>query len=112
MASQNGGRQFFADVMPLQERADQFTLGEAQADFPQAEHDVVLLKARLFRGGVFAVLPDDFPKAGRDNFEEIKPWLAGKTPSLSPAEVAAHLSMSEGAVKVTIHRMSTTNCAT
>ena len=38
-------------------------------------------------------------------FEVLKPWLAGDVASLPQVEAARTLSMSEGAVKVTIHRL-------
>jgi RNA polymerase sigma factor (sigma-70 family) len=51
-------------------------------------------------------LAGEFQHAGKsDQFETLKPWLAGETPSLSQAGAAAQLGLSEGAVKVTIHRM-------
>lgn len=40
-----------------------------------------------------------------DQFETLKPWLMGDTPASSQAEAACRLGLSEGAVKVTIHRM-------
>jgi len=53
-----------------------------------------------------SALVEEFRRAERlDQFATLKPWLAGETPSLSQVEAAAHLSMSEGAVKVSIHRM-------
>jgi RNA polymerase sigma factor (sigma-70 family) len=38
-------------------------------------------------------------------FEALKPWLTGDTEQLSQAEVARHLDVNEGAVKVAIHRL-------
>lgn len=40
-----------------------------------------------------------------DLFENLKPWLNGNAPELSQAEVAQKLGISEGAVKVAIHRL-------
>jgi RNA polymerase sigma-70 factor (ECF subfamily) len=48
----------------------------------------------------------EFAADGRaDEFAALKPWLAGETPTLSQPEAAARLGMSEGAVKVAIHRL-------
>lgn len=38
-------------------------------------------------------------------FSVLKPWLLGEVPSLSQAEAARELDLSEGAVKVAVHRM-------
>ncbi|MDF1756065.1 MAG: sigma-70 family RNA polymerase sigma factor [Verrucomicrobiales bacterium] len=38
-------------------------------------------------------------------FEALKPWLTGEPVDISQAEVAAKLRMSEGALKVAIHRL-------
>ncbi len=38
-------------------------------------------------------------------FDVLKPWLAGDPAALSQAEAATRLGMSEGAVKVAIHRL-------
>ena len=45
-------------------------------------------------------------KSGRHaQFERLKAYLTGDQPQLSYAETAAHLGMSEGAVKVAVHRL-------
>jgi RNA polymerase sigma-70 factor (ECF subfamily) len=44
--------------------------------------------------------------AGRgEHFDVLKPWLTGETEGDSQAEAALRLSMTEGAVKVAIHRL-------
>jgi hypothetical protein len=35
----------------------------------------------------------------------LKPWLLGEVPCLSPADAARRLNLSEGAVKVAVHRL-------
>jgi RNA polymerase sigma factor (sigma-70 family) len=48
----------------------------------------------------------DYKRGGKtEHFERLKPWLAGEAESLSQAEAARGLGMSEGAVKVAIHRL-------
>jgi RNA polymerase sigma factor (sigma-70 family) len=53
-----------------------------------------------------AVLASEFGKAGKaEQFEVLKPWLLGEVPSLSQADAARQLGLSEGAVKVAVHRL-------
>lgn len=40
-----------------------------------------------------------------ERFESLKPWLTGNLPELRLAEVAAKLHLTEGTVKVAIHRL-------
>lgn len=48
----------------------------------------------------------EFKKGGKEQqFEVIKPWLIGETENLSQAEAARQLGMTEGAIKVAIHRL-------
>lgn len=52
------------------------------------------------------VLASESVTSGKhEQFAAIKPWLLGEVPSLSQAEAARQLGMSEGAVKVAIHRL-------
>jgi len=51
-------------------------------------------------------LQREFSEAGKANqFETLKPWLVGDTPATSQADAARQLELTEGAVKVTIHRL-------
>jgi RNA polymerase sigma factor (sigma-70 family) len=51
-------------------------------------------------------LADEFAAAGKaTQFETLKPWLLGEVPSLSQTEAAQTLGLSEGAVKVAVHRL-------
>jgi RNA polymerase sigma-70 factor (ECF subfamily) len=53
-----------------------------------------------------AALASDSQAAGRAHqFGALKPWLLGNLPSQSQAETAAQLGLSEGALKVAIHRL-------
>ncbi len=53
-----------------------------------------------------ARLAAEFRGSGKhDQFELLKLWLAGETPCLSQAGAASRLGMSEGALKVAIHRL-------
>ena len=52
------------------------------------------------------VLQQEFDEAGKaQQFETLKPWLMGDATGLSQADAARRLDLSEGAVKVTIHRL-------
>jgi RNA polymerase sigma-70 factor (ECF subfamily) len=52
------------------------------------------------------ILQKEFATADRvDQFEALKPWLMGEAPSMSQADAARQLDLSEGAVKVVIHRL-------
>jgi len=52
------------------------------------------------------VLRKEFATAGKtDQFDTLKPWLMGEAPSMSQADAARQLGLSEGAVKVVIHRL-------
>lgn len=53
-----------------------------------------------------AVVQEELREAGKGaQFEVLKPWITGESPSRSQAEAAAALQMSEGALKVAIHRL-------
>lgn len=48
----------------------------------------------------------EFAAGGKGKqFETLKPWLVGETGSLSQSEAATELGLSEGAIKVAIHRL-------
>ncbi|HRT08567.1 MAG TPA: hypothetical protein P5038_00310 [Candidatus Paceibacterota bacterium] len=51
-------------------------------------------------------LHKEFAADGREEeFAALKPWLVGEAPALPQAEAAAKLGLTEGAVKVAIHRL-------
>jgi len=53
-----------------------------------------------------AQLVTDFAAEGRQaQFDTLKPWLLGEVAALSQAGAARQLGMSEGAVKVAVHRL-------
>jgi RNA polymerase sigma-70 factor (ECF subfamily) len=52
------------------------------------------------------LLEKEFAAMGKaDHFDTLKQWLIGEVPSLSQLEAARRLGLSEGAVKVVIHRL-------
>jgi DNA-directed RNA polymerase specialized sigma24 family protein len=51
-------------------------------------------------------LAGEFAAAGKlEQFETLKPWLLGEIDSVSQADAASRLGMTEGAAKVAIHRL-------
>ena len=55
---------------------------------------------------IFAVLKVWFAGAGKlDLFEQLKPYLGGDAGAAPYRELAARLGMTEGAVKVAVHRL-------
>jgi RNA polymerase sigma-70 factor (ECF subfamily) len=51
-------------------------------------------------------LAAEFKAAGKsDQFEALKPWLLGDIDGLSQAETARRINLTEGALKVAIHRL-------
>ncbi len=51
-------------------------------------------------------LEGEFNRAGRvDHFQSLKPWLIGAVLPTSQVETARRLGLSEGALKVAIHRL-------
>ena len=79
-------------------------LADASAASPDAGFDREWALAVMASG--LEVLQKEFVAAGKaDQFETLKPWLMGEAPSLSQADAARQLGLSEGAVKVVIHRL-------
>jgi len=57
-------------------------------------------------GRAMALLEKDFAETGKTlQFDTLKLWLMGEPPSISQADAARKLALSEGAVKVIIHRL-------
>jgi RNA polymerase sigma-70 factor (ECF subfamily) len=53
-----------------------------------------------------ALLAEEHKTAGKtDHFETLKPWLTGDIEEISQAETARQLNITEGALKVAIHRL-------
>ena len=61
--------------------------------------------ATLVDRAVQALASESASSGKHEQFRALKPWLLGEVPSLSQTDVARHLGMSEGAVKVAIHRL-------
>jgi RNA polymerase sigma-70 factor (ECF subfamily) len=116
-------KHFLADVRKYRTREkrgggmvhDSFEAG-MEGDAGEREHSerIALNHDRVFdRAWAMAImaralkaLESEFHSAGKARqFDAMYPWLVGDTPELSQAEVAVRLGMTEGAIKVSIHRM-------
>lgn len=55
---------------------------------------------------MYGLLEKEFTIAAKkEQFDTLKLWLMGEGPSISQADTARRLGISEGAVKVAIHRL-------
>ena len=97
-----GGRK----VLPLD-----FEAGESRYSL-EPTHEITAEKvyerrwALTLLDQVFARLRDEFDRAGKRNeFDRLKVYLTGGAATLSYRDVAAELGMTEGAVKVAVHRL-------
>jgi RNA polymerase sigma-70 factor (ECF subfamily) len=87
--------------------------GEESASLQVADPSTPALEASFDRDWALAVmarglavLQKEFADAGKPGqFESLKSWLMGAAPSMSQADTARHLGLTEGAVKVVIHRL-------
>jgi RNA polymerase sigma-70 factor (ECF subfamily) len=61
--------------------------------------------ATLVDRAVKALASESISSGKHNQFATLKPWLQGEVPSLSQAQAAQQLGISEGAVKVAIHRL-------
>ncbi len=62
--------------------------------------------ARTLVARALDLLANEFATGSKtEQFETLKPWLLGQVDSLSQAEAARRLDLTEGAVKVAIHRL-------
>jgi len=62
--------------------------------------------ALIIMDRALAVLQQEFAASGKpDQFDVLKTWLMGDTTAHSQADAASRLGLSEGAVKVMIHRL-------
>lgn len=77
---------------------------DARADVPDTFFDRQWAFALMEQA--FARLDEEQSAAGKnEQYQVLKPWLVGETPALSQSGAASALGMSEGAVKVAIHRL-------
>lgn len=73
---------------------------------PNPEQDFDRKWALTLLDRALALLAEEHKTAGKsDYFETLKPWLTGDIEGISQAETARQLNITEGAVKVAIHRL-------
>ena len=79
-------------------------VADAAVASPDASFDREWALAVVNRG--IAAIEKEFAASGKEEqFNSIKPWLMGESPSMSQGDAARALGISEGAVKVAIHRV-------
>lgn len=79
-------------------------VADAATPAPEAFFDREWALAVMAR--VLEMLQKEFAESGKtQQFEALKPWLMGEAPSMSQADAARQLGLTEGAVKVVIHRL-------
>ena len=97
-----GGVEFISIDSPA---AEERYATEAPNDTdPDAAYDQLWAVALIEQ--VLAALREDFNASGKGRmFEELKGFIWGENSTASYAEIAAHLDLSEGSVKVAVHRL-------
>ncbi len=86
------------------EESASLQVADTSPPVPETNFDRDWALAVMARG--LEVLQSDFKSTGKtEQFEALKPWLAGESPAMSQAEAGRRLGLSEGAVKVVIHRL-------
>jgi RNA polymerase sigma-70 factor (ECF subfamily) len=79
-------------------------VADVRADVPDTYFDRQWAFALMSRA--YARLAEEQQAAGKsDQYAILKPWLVGETASLPQVEAARKLGLTEGAVKVAIHRL-------
>jgi RNA polymerase sigma factor (sigma-70 family) len=92
-----GSGQWHAPLSENEESPSEETQEDQQFDYQWALN----LMARAL-----SKLESEFEKSHRQtHFEKLKPWLVGLNDSLSQKDVGMELGLSEGAIKVAIHRL-------
>lgn len=103
VAAKRGGG---VKVLPLdfQDAEGRFVLEPASSDSPERTFDRRWALTLLDR--VMSRLRDEALQRSRlEQFEALKPYLTGDEPQLSYSTTAASLGMSEGSIKVAVHRL-------
>jgi RNA polymerase sigma factor (sigma-70 family) len=85
---------------------EQSSLQVADTNLPAPEAFFDREWALAMVGRAMTLLEKEFAEGGKTlQFDTLKHWLTGEPPSISQAEAAQKLGLSEGAVKVIIHRL-------
>lgn len=92
------------DASPTDEDPGSVQVADTDTPRPESFFDREWALAVMARG--LDVLQQEFTTAGKaDQFDALKPWLMGEAPTMSQADAARQLGLTEGAVKVVIHRL-------
>ena len=92
------------DATPADGESEPVQVADASTPAPEAFFDREWALAVLARA--LDVLAKEFAVGGKaEQFETLKPWLMGESSAMSQADAARQLGLSEGAVKVVIHRL-------
>lgn len=103
-AAKRGGQHEHVPLGPGTDTSPAIDIAEPESRTPDAAFDrqwgLAVLDLAL------KALAAEHAQQGRsDQFEQLKPWLTGDACGITQAEAASHLSMTEGALKVAIHRL-------
>ena len=94
------------EPVPLDALATDSGLGVSVPVAPETELAFDRQWALTIIARALEVVAAELRDAGKSaHFDALKPWLTGECAALSQADTAGQLGMSEGAVKVAIHRL-------
>jgi len=103
-AEKRGGGQERISLQPSTETSPGFELADSTDHGDEAQFDREWALTLLARG--VEAVETELRDAGKEAvFAVLKPWLTGESVSLSMTDAAKELGMTEGAVKVAIHRL-------
>jgi RNA polymerase sigma factor (sigma-70 family) len=91
------------DVAADSDGPDARQVADPSAPSPEASFDRDWALALMARA--LDAVEKEFATGKADQFHTLKPWLMGEAPSMSQTEAARRLGLSEGAVKVAVHRL-------
>lgn len=92
------------DATPVANTSSEIQVPDPRAQVPDSFFDRQWALAVMERA--LNAVGAEFKTGGKEQqFEVLKPWLIGETENLSQAEAARQLGMTEGALKVAIHRL-------
>jgi RNA polymerase sigma-70 factor (ECF subfamily) len=104
-AKRGGGRSPISiEVNAGDETTSQLQIPDAAAPVPDTFFDCQWATTLVDRA-VVALSAEAQVDGKADQFTVLKPWLLGEVPSLSQAVAARELGVSEGAVKMAVHRL-------
>ena len=92
------------DARGAEDESSALQVADTTLPAPEAVFDREWAMAVVARG--IGLIEKEFAAGSKaDQFNTLKPWLMGEAPAMSQADAARQLSLSEGAVKVAIHRL-------